>query len=227
MGRCKVGEGERVALKGDTVRLFVAGASGRTGQLFTELALKNGHEVTALVRDPSRFTVSNERLRVVQGDVLDPETLSDAVADHDAVVSLLAPRPRRDGRVYVEGTRNLENAAIVSGVRRFVLVSAEGAGVTPGELPLAYRIVLRIPVVARLYPEIAQMERELEGRPGLDWTAVRAAVLTDGPGTGEYRTAVGDVVPGGLRISRADLAEFLLEVVECDGFVRQRVALAY
>ena len=209
------------------MRLFIAGASGRTGQLFTELALKNGHEVTALVRNASGFTLSDERLRVVQGDVLKPETLPRAIAEQDAIVSMLAPRPRRNGRVYLEGTRNLESAAVASGVRRFVLVSAEGAGVTPGVLPFAYRLVLRIPVVARLYPDIAEMERELEGRADLDWTIVRAAVLTDGPKTDEYRTAVGDTVADGLWISRADLAEFLLAVVEGDEFVRQRVALAY
>jgi putative NADH-flavin reductase len=208
------------------VRLLAAGASGRTGRLFTALALQHGHEVTALVRDASRFRMSHERLRVVEGDALIPDTLPPALAGVDAVVSILAPRPRRDGRVYTEGTQNLADAAARAGVRRFVVVSAEGAGVTPEALPWAYRLVLRIPVVARLYPDIAQMERELEVRTDLDWTIVRAAVLTNGPRTGAYRTAVGDVVPRGLLISRADLAEFLLGVVERDEYVRQRVALA-
>lgn len=208
------------------MRLLAAGASGRTGRLFVANALDRGHEVTALVRDPSHFDVSHERLRVVQGDVLVANTLPPAVAERDAVVSMLAPRPRRNGRVYVEGTRNLADAAADSGVRRFVVVSAEGAGVRPDVLPLAYRIVLRIPVVARLYPDIARMEDELEKRIDLDWTIVRPAVLTDGPRTGAYRTAVGDVVPRGLRVSRADLAHFLLWVVESGEYVRQRIALA-
>ena len=182
--------------------------------------------VTAFVRDPSRFEAPRGRLRVLEGDVLVPGTLPRAVAEQDAVVSLLAPRPRRDGRVWVEGTRNLANAAEAAGVRRFVVVSAEGAGVSPDTLPLAYRLVLKIPVVARLYPDLALMERDLIARSGLDWTIVRAAVLTNGRPNGEYRTAIGDAVPHGLRISRADLAEFLLEVVETGAYVQRRVALA-
>lgn len=209
------------------MRLLVAGANGRTGRLFTELALEHGHEVTALVRDPSQVDESHERLRVVQGDVLVPDTLSSAVADRDAVVSLVAPRPRRNGLVYVDGIRNLADAAETADVRRFLVVSAEGAGVASDALPLGYRVVLRIPVVARLYPDLMVMERELMRRSDLDWTIVRAAILTNGPPTGRYRTAVGDVVPRGLRISRADLAHFLLEVAETGAYIRQRVALAY
>ena len=212
---------------GVSVHLLVAGASGRTGRLFTEMALAHGHEVTAFVRDRSRFDASHERLRVVQGDVLVRDTLTAAVIGQDGVMSLIAPRPRRNGRVYVEGTRNLADAAAAAGVHRFVVVSAEGAGVSPHALPLAYRAVLRIPVVARLYPDIVQMERELTARTDLDWTVVRAALLTNGPRTGTYRTTIGDVVSKGLRISRADLAEFLLQVVETDAYIRQRVALAY
>ena len=208
------------------MRLFVAGASGRTGRLLTDLALDSGHQVTALVRDPSRFRVPHARLRVVQGDILAPSALAPLLAETDAIISLLAPRPRVDGRVYIEGTRNLADAAVRAGVRRFVVVSAEGAGVKTSALPLAYRAVLHLPVVARLYPDIARMERELERRTDLDWTIVRAAVLTNGPRTGGYRTSVGDVVPKGLRVSRADLAEFLLKVTADDGYIGKRIALA-
>jgi putative NADH-flavin reductase len=209
------------------VRLLVVGASGRTGRILTDLALRRGHDVTGFVRDDSRLEPGGTRLRVVRGDVLEPDTLHTAVPGHDAIVSLLAPRPRRSGRVYVEGTRNLADAAVSAGVRRLIVVSAAGAGVSPSALPLAYRIVTRIPVVARLYPDIAHMETELIARSDLDWTVVRAAILTNGPRRGRYRTAAGDVVPGGLRISRADLAEFLLGVAETGAHVRQRVAIAY
>jgi len=81
--------------------------------------------------------------------------------------------------------------------------------------------------VARLYPDIARMEHDLEARDDLDWTIVRAAVLTDGAPTGAYRAAVGDVVPGGLWIARADLATFLLDVIERRTYARQRVAVAH
>jgi len=209
------------------MRLLVAGASGRTGRIFIERALEHGHDLTALVRKPPEFGLRHERLSVVCADVLEPASFSGVMAGQDAVVSMLAPRPRRNGRVYIEGTRNLTDAMVATGVRRIVVVSAEGAGVAAGSLPLAYRIVSHIPVVARLYPDIATMETDLAARSDLDWTIVRAAVLSDGPATGRYRTTVGDMVPDGLRISRADLAGFLLDVTESGVHVRERVAIAY
>jgi len=193
------------------VKILVVGASGRTGRLFTELALERGHDITAFVRDPDRVEPVPHRLRVVEGDVLSPDTLTPALV----------------GQVYIDGTRNLADAAEAFGVRRLVVVSAEGAGVKASLLPLGYRLVTRIPVVSRLYPDIAQMERELVARTALEWTVVRAAVLTNGRRTGEYRAVLGDVVPRGLRISRADLAEFLLAVTEGGKYIRQTVALAY
>jgi len=209
------------------VRLLVVGASGRTGRLFIEQALEHGHDITALVRDPERFELAHKRLGVVRADVLEPASFSAAMRRQDGVVSMLAPRPRRNGRVYIDGTRNLADAMEGAGVRRLIVVSAEGAGVRSSVLPLAYRLIRHIPVVARLYPDIATMEHELIDRTGLDWTIVRAAVLSDGPRTGTYRAVVGDAVPEGMRISRADLAEFLLDVAEARAYVRERVALAY
>ncbi len=208
------------------MRLLIAGASGRTGRLLVGLALERGHEVTALLRATSRFDLSGERLRAVAGDVLEPDTLPPAVEGQDAVISLLAPRPRTNGRVYVEGTRNLADAAAHAGVRRFVAVSAEGAGADPAVLPAAYRLVMRIPVVARLYPDIALMEEELRTRTDLDWTIVRPPILTNADGGGAVREAVGTAVPRGLLLPRADLAGYLLDLAESGSHVRESVAVA-
>ncbi len=206
--------------------ILIAGANGRTGRLLTKLALEHGHRVTALLRPSSQFELAHPKLRTVTGDVLEPATLPEALAQVDVVISLLAPRPRRNGRVYVEGTRNLANAAVSAGVNRFIAVSAEGAGVDGTRLPLGYRIVRRIPVVARLYPDIARMESELTAREDLDWTVVRPAVLTNRSATSTLRIVEGDVVPDGLSVSRADLAGFLLDLAEDERFVRQVVAIA-
>jgi len=209
------------------VRLLVAGASGRTGRLLVRSALEHGHEVTALLRAGSHALDPHAHLRVVVGDALQPGSLRCAAADQDAVISLLAPRPRKDGRVYVEGTRNLADAAARAGVTRFIAVSAEGAGADPKTLPPAYRLVMRIPVVARLYPEIAQMERELEARTDVEWTIVAPPVLVNAAPTGAYRVNThGGAVPGGLRLPRADLAAFLLDAAEQGTYIRERVAIA-
>jgi len=209
------------------MRLLIVGASGRTGKRLVERALDHGHEVTVLVRDARAFSAERERLVVVRGDVLEPDTLSAIAEGQDAVVSVLAPRPRTSGRVYVDGTRNLADAVARAGTRRLIVVSAEGAGVDPRRLTFAYRLVRRIPVVARLYPDIARMEADLRSRDDVEWTVVRPAILTNRPPRGDYRTVVGEVVPGGQSVSREDLAAFLLDVAENRLFVRESVAIAY
>ena len=206
--------------------MLIAGASGRTGRILTQRALESGDRVTALVRAGSSFALEHPLLRVVTADLLEPDSLRGALEGCDVVISLAAPRPRTSGRVYVEGTRNLADAAVAAGVSRFIAVSAEGAGVESSALPLSYRLIRHIPVVARLYPDIARMESELTGRADLEWTVVRPAVLTNRAGTGKFRVAIGPVVDGGLRISRADLSSFLLEVAEEHRFVREVVAIA-
>ncbi len=209
-----------------TKRILIAGASGRTGVLLTRLALERGCAVTAFIRAGDAIGIEDPGLRVVTGDVLEPETLPAALEDVDVVISLLAPRPRRTGRVYIEGTRNLADAAVAAGVRRLIAVSAEGAGVEGSLLPLGYRLVRRIPVVARLYPDIARMERELASRTDIAWTVVRPAILTNGAPTGRYRVVEGPVVPGGLRLSRADLAACLLQIALDGTYVRATVSVA-
>lgn len=207
------------------MRLFVAGASGRTGRLLVDLALRHGHNITAFERETAGFDADSTRVRLVRGDALDPATIG-GLDDADAVISLLAPHPRTSGRLYVEGTRNLADAAARAGVRRFVTVSAQGAGVDPRLLPLAYRLVLHIPVVARLYPDIARMETELAARDDLEWTIVRPPLLTNRKATGSWRETVGPVVPGGLVLSRADLAACLLGATETGAHMREIVAIA-
>jgi len=209
------------------MRLLVVGASGRTGRLLVERALARGHVVTALVRDATSFSAERDGLRVVVGDVLQPDSLSSAVEEQDVIVSVLAPRPRVNGLVYVDGTRNLTDAAVRAGVRRLIVVSAEGAGVDPARLTFSYRLVRRIPVVARLYPDIARMEAELCAHDDIDWTIVRPAILSNGHATGQYRTQIGAVVSRGDRVSRADLADFLLETAENASHAREVVAIAY
>jgi len=208
------------------ISILIAGASGRTGRILTQRALERGNRVTALVRAGSSFALEHPLLRVITGDLLEPDSLRGALDGCDVVISLAAPRPRTNGRVYIEGTRNLANAAAAAGVSRFIAVSAEGAGVESSALPLTYRLIRHIPVVARLYPDIARMESELTARADLDWTVVRPAVLTNRAAAGRFRVVTGAVVPNGLSVSRADLAAFLLDVAEGRRYVREVVAVA-
>src|SRR6266513_2601115 len=74
------------------MKLFVIGATGRTGQEIVQQALARGHQVTAFVRSPENITAKSERLTVLKGNVLDENQLFTAMQNHDAVISTLGPR---------------------------------------------------------------------------------------------------------------------------------------
>src|SRR2546423_12846255 len=74
------------------VKLFVIGATGRTGREVVQQALARNHHVTALVRSPASLPLKNERLSVLKGNAMDENELFRAIQNHDAVVSTLGPR---------------------------------------------------------------------------------------------------------------------------------------
>jgi putative NADH-flavin reductase len=207
------------------VKLLVVGASGRTGRLLVAQALGHGHDVTAFVREAADVTPGT-RLTVVAGDAADPAALASAVDGQDAVISVLAARRGQPASIYADGTANRVRAMTTRGVDRLVVASAAGVGGHKRELPLLYQALLLLPRLQRDYEAMEAMEGEVM-LSDLEWTIVRAAVLSNKQQTGHYRVVEGPVVPKGLRISRADLAALLLKTAETGRYGRRVVAAAY
>ncbi len=192
------------------MRILVFGASGRVGRPLVEQALEAGHEVTAFVRDPARLPVEHGRLRVVKGDVTDAAAVEGAVAGQDAVFSVLGHAKGAPKDVQTRGIRNIVATMKRHGVRR--LVSLTGAGVRdPEDSPKLFDkvIVAVLKLVQRDVLEDGVRHAEVIKGSGLEWVIVRGPMLTEGEKTGEYRVGyVGK--DSGSKISRADLADFML-----------------
>jgi putative NADH-flavin reductase len=220
------------------MKLTIVAATGGIGRHLLEQALAAGHEVTAVVRNPSGLSTP---ARVVTADlaVSGSAALETAVAGADAVLSGLGARSTADTGVAERGTRAVTEAMRATGVRRIVVVSAAPIGTVaspgrphppkydPGD-GFAMRYLLGPLVKAALrghYADLARMEDVL--RDGdLDWTAVRPPRLTDKALTGSYRTAPGRNLPGGVRISRADVAHLMLRVLDEPETIKQAVGIA-
>ena len=220
------------------MKLTIVAATGGIGRHLLEQALAAGHEVTAVVRNPSGLSTP---ARVVTADlaVSGSAALETAVAGADAVLSGLGARSTADTGVAERGTRAVTGAMRATGVRRIVVVSAAPIGTVaspgrphppkhdPGD-GFAMRYLLGPLVKAALrghYADLARMEDVL--RDGeLDWTAVRPPRLTDKALTGSYRTAPGQNLPGGVRISRADVAHLMLRVLDQPETIKQAVGIA-
>lgn len=193
------------------MKITLFGATGGTGRQLLQQACEAGHEVTAVVRDPARLTVAHPRLTVLRADVMDPTAIGPAVRGHDAVVSALGSRAGRvPTTVCTDSATSIISAMRAEGVRRLVVVSA-GVVTTDGDGPLT-RLVLK-PILNTVLKHTTADKWRMEDvvrASGLEWTIVRPPMLTDGPHTGTYRSTIDRNVRGGLRVSRADLADCVL-----------------
>ncbi len=209
------------------MKLAIFGASGRTGRPLVEQALAAGHTVTALVRNPATFPYHHERLTVVQGDVLDGARVSDVIAGADAVLSVIGHTKGSPANLQTDAVRHMIAAMQQHGVRR--LISLTGAGVRDaGDQPKLIEQVIRgaLWLLQRNVLRDAEAHAELIRRSDLDWVIVRGPRLNEGQHTGMYQVGMIGKSSGTL-ISRADLADFLLTLVDDDRYLRQAPVVSY
>jgi putative NADH-flavin reductase len=207
------------------MKIAIFGVTGSVGREVVKQAIEQGHEVRALVRDPAKVEIKNARLTLVQGDVLDPKSVEKVVAGQDAVVCVLGAG--RKGAVRSEGTRNIINAMEKSGVRRLICQSTLGVGESQGNLNFWWKYVMFGLLLRPAYADHVRQE-EFVRESGLDWTIVRPAAFTDGPRTGQYKHGFPPDAQGlKLKISRANVADFLLSQLTEDTYLRKAPGLSY
>ena len=205
------------------MRIAVLGATGSVGRELVRQALAAGHQVTALVRERPRPGELDERVDVVVGDATSADAVERAVAGNDAVVSTLGHAKGSPDDILARATSSVIAAMDADGVERLVALSSPAvpdAADRPGLLYRAARVLLRLvmPTVVRDHRAQARL---IEGSD-LAWTIVRGPlVFSDGPRTGRYHAGpIGH--ESHLRISRADLADFMLSTSTNGDFVRTK-----
>ena len=204
------------------MRLAILGATGRIGSATVQQALRKGHKVVVLVREPDRLSFRHEDLRVFQGDARKREVVEAAVAGTQAAISALGPRRNtpEDADAHLQAVRTVLEALEATGVRRIVAVLGAAVDV-PGDRKgapdrIAGWFVRRF---ARWVYEAKRQEFDLLRESRLDWTAVRPPLVVPGPPTGTYGARLDR--PPRPRIRTGDLAEFLVREVEEGRHVRQ------
>jgi putative NADH-flavin reductase len=205
------------------MHLTVFGATGTVGRLLVQQALGAGHEVTAFTRDAAKVTTRHERLAVVAGDVTDPASVLPAVEGAGAVVVTLGAG--RHGVVREAGTRAVITAMHRAGVRRLVVQSTLGVGDSRANLNFFWKRVMFGLVLRQAYADHVRQEEAVR-ESGLDWTIVRPSAFTDEAVPG-VRHGFGTDTDGlRLKVSRADVAAFLLTEAERSEHLHDAVALS-
>jgi putative NADH-flavin reductase len=209
------------------MRLLIVGSTGGTGRELVDQALAQGHQVTALARTPEKLKIKHRYLQIMQGDVTDWRSVEQAVAGQDAVLCALGTRVLRKNTIQSEGTSSIILAMERHGVRRLVLESSLDVGDSRGQLGFFFNHVIRRFFLRNVFTDKELQEKLVIDSP-LEWIIVRPAFLTNGPHTGKYRAGFpsGD---GTIRrkISRADVADFMIKQATDNTYLRKTPGLSY
>lgn len=206
------------------MNIVVFGASGGTGREVVKQALDQRHQVTAFLRDPARLPIQDKKLRLIVGDVLNVSSVAEAITGGDAVVVALGSHDRNNDGVRALGTANIIQAMERQNVCRLIVVSAGGVGDSFGQLPLIVKALVKT-LLRKTYADHEQQEQYVRDSH-LEWVIVRPSMLVDGPVTGQYHTGTADAhLPGG-KVTRADVADFVLKQLTGNRHVRQAVSIS-
>jgi len=209
-------------------KIALFGASGGTGQQFLQQALEAGYTIKALARSPEKITQQSPQLTVIQGDVLKAEDVIETIRETDLVVSLFGHVKGSPAWLQTDGTRKILTAMQAHGVERIISLSGGGLPFPEKDQPKfmdkLIRGIMKL-TVPKILNDAIEHHKVLRDSDR-SWTIVRGPVLTDGPHTGTYRTGwVG--VDSGTKISRADLADFILQEVEANRYAEQMPFVSY
>lgn len=213
---------------GNRMRILIIGATGGTGRQLVQQALELGHDVTALARDPSKLGIAHTNLRVIKGDVLDYASLESAVRGQSVVLCALGHKSWfYPTRILSQGTRNILRAMKTCNVPRLVCETSLGIGNSVGRLGLPYTFFV-VPLILPFYFWDKVRQEEAIAASDVDWVIVRPGLLKNSAARGSYRRGqnLGNFI-WPVRISRADVADFMLQQLTEDTYLGTAVAVCW
>lgn len=207
------------------MKLIVFGATGTIGTQLVRQALNQNHSVTAFARRARSIEFKHKNLKLISGNVLDPEKVKNAVYGHKAVMVALGAG--RQGNIRSEGTRNIIQAMEQSGVNRLVCLSTLGAGDSRNNLNFFWKHIMFGLFLRKAYAD-HQLQEEYIRNSSLTWTIVRPGAFTNGERTEKYKHGFSSKEKNlRLKISRADVADFMLKQLSIDQYHFKSPAISY
>ena len=217
------------------MKIALIGATGFVGSAILKEALSRGQQVTAVLRHPEKLSIKNKNLKVIAGDVMDTEKLSELIKGNDAVVSAYNPGWSNPDiyNEFLKGSLSIQAAVKKSGIKRLITLGGAGSSyIAPNlqlidtpEFPAEWKAGA---LAARDYLNILRKEDQL------DWAFVTPAIEmhpgTSGIRKGVYRTGLENPVFDENKksiISVEDVAVAVLDELEKPKHVRQRFTVAY
>jgi putative NADH-flavin reductase len=212
------------------MRIAIFGASGATGLLLTKRCLAAGHQVTALLRTPEKFSMRTD-VNVVHGNAFDPAAVTQTIESADVVLSALGAKSLGKEDILERAVPQIVAAMQQSKSRRIIVLGSAGA--KPDALDkqpawrrwivqhLVYNTFLKWPVASQRSQYVTL------SASGLDWTMAMPPMLTNSPGHGKWRIDPDALPPNASRIAREDVADFMMQQIDDPQWIRKAVYIAW
>ena len=211
------------------MKILLLGATGRTGKYVLDEALHRGHQVHALVRDLHKIKINHPNLVLYEGTPLDKTMLSKAMQGCEAILNALNVSRKTDWpwaglrtlpAFLSDVMKHIIELAPQHAIQRIIITSAWGVAETRKDLPGWFRWLIEHSNIRYPYEDHERQENLLK-QTVLEWTAIRAAGLTNFKRKKEVLVSFNNQPKPGLTISRLNLAAFMLDILEKKLYVRQ------
>lgn len=207
------------------MKLIVFGATGSVGIPLIKQALEQGHSVTAFARHPEKLAgISQPNLYIFKGDILNAEDVNNAMSNHDCVLCTIGDG--KIGKVRAAGTQNIIEAMKKAGIKRLICQTTLGLGDSYGNLNFIWKHIMFGFLLKRAFQDHQIQEQHLF-ESNLNYTIVRPGALTDGALTKNYKFGFDkNYKKLNLKISRADVADFMIQQLISNQYLRKAVGIS-
>jgi putative NADH-flavin reductase len=206
------------------------GATGFSGQAILAETIKYGHEVTVLVRDPSKVKIKHNNLRIVEGNVLDPQKVASVIQNQEAVIQCLGVGGKGDGKPTTfisEANKIIVDEMEKQKVSRLIAMSNVGAGNSLSFQPWFFTNFI-LPYFMKWLKVIIDDKNRMEPiimNSELDWTIVRCPNIVDKTPKGNVHTTL-DGKGLKLSITLGDMAEFIIHQLTDSTYSKQAPSIS-
>ncbi len=216
------------------MKILILGATGRTGKLVLEQALKEGYRVNCLVRNPEKIKLQSESLTVFKGDTTHAEDLEKAIKDCEAVISTLNISrgsdfpwaPLRTPSDFLSNTMTqLVDVAQRHPTKRIIVCSAWGVAETKSDLPKWFKWFIDHSNIGIAYEDHERQEAILTNSD-LDWTIIRPTGLTNSRKPKAVIESLNNQPKPKLTISRLSVAIYMLGALSKPQLIRKKVVVS-
>lgn len=202
-------------------KIIVFGGAGRTGAEVVKQALAAGHKVSAFVYSTPKPGILPEHpnLTIIKGNARTTSDVKTAIVGHDTVINIVSPRlgDKKNYDIPVVATRNILQAMEGLGIKRYIGQCGAWGTEYLEDASILMRIGFKIVFPLRDFYELKKKEDQLIQKSNLNWTIVRAGILTDKPLRENVRIFQSRYKCGLLeipKVSRANVAQFELNIID-------------